>query len=118
MSSSASINTNSSAKKLKRVKSSSSSSAIVVPQWTLNPRNLTICRHDKKQTLHAGDCVVLHGVDKTLSYIGKVLKFYHNKSTEQDLVRLKWYYSPQETPIGLQENDLPVSIHVFIKIKF
>jgi hypothetical protein len=116
VSSSASINTNSSAKKLKRAKSSSSS--IVVPQWTLNPRNLTICRHDKKQTLHVGDCVVLHGVQKTLSYIGKVLKFYHNKSTDQDLVRLKWYYSPQETPIGLQENDLPVSIHMFIKIKF
>jgi hypothetical protein len=117
VSSSASMNTNSSVKKVKQTKSSSASS-IVVPRWTLNHRNLTICRHDKKQILRAGDCVVLHGVDKSLSYIGKVLKFYHNKSTEQDLVRIKWYYSPQETSMGLHENDLPVSIEIFIKIKF
>jgi hypothetical protein len=105
ISSSASMNTNSSVRSIKKTKSS-----IVVPQWTLNPRNSTICRHDKKQILRVGDCVVLHGVEKSLSYIGKVLKFYHNKSSEQDLVKLKWYYSPQETPIGLHENDLPVSI--------
>ncbi len=103
MSSSASMNSNSSLKRLRKAKPS-----IVVPQWTLNSRNSTICRHDKKQTLHIGDCVVLHGIEESLSYIGKVLKFYHNKSTEQDLVRLQWYYSPQETPLGLHENDLPV----------
>ena len=79
------------------------------PQWTLNLRNSTAIRHDKKQTLHVGDCVILHGAEHSLSYIGKVLKFYQNKSTKQDLVKLKWYYSPEETPIGRQETDLPVS---------
>jgi hypothetical protein len=107
MSSSASRNSNSSLKRLKKEQP-----AIVVPQWTLNSQNSTICRHDKKQIIRVGDCVVLHGVDKSLSYIGKALKFYHNKSTEQDLVKLKWYYSPQETPLGLHENDLPVNIFV------
>lgn len=93
---------------LKRI-SNREKSSNKVPQWTLNLRNSTVIRHDKKQTLHVGDCVVLHGVENALSYIGKVLKFYQNKSTKQDLVRLKWYYSPEETPIGRQENDLPVS---------
>jgi hypothetical protein len=102
VSSSTSTNTNTSVKKVK-------TSSIIVPQWTLNTRTSTIRRHDNKEILRVGDCVVLHGVDKSLSYIGKVLKFYHNKSTQQDLVRLKWYYSPQETPIGLHKNDLPVS---------
>jgi hypothetical protein len=46
-----------------------------------------------------------------------VIKFYHNKSNQQDFVRLKWYYSPQETPIGLQENDLPVNPQIPIKEK-
>ena len=93
---------------LKRI-SNREKSSNKVPQWTLNLRNSTVIRHDKKQTLHVGDCVILHGVENSLSYIGKVLKFYQNKSTKQDLVRLKWYYSPEETPIGRQENDLPVS---------
>lgn len=109
VSSSASTNTNSSIKRISRQKSSPSS-IVLVPKWTLNSRTSTISRQDKKQILHVGDCVVLHGIDKTLSYIGKVVKFYHNKSTDQDLVKLKWYYSPQETPRGLQENDLPVSV--------
>jgi hypothetical protein len=30
------------------------------------------------------------------------------------LVKLKWYYSPQETPVGLHENDLPVSVYTDI----
>ena len=105
MSSATSMNSNSSAKRIKTAKS-----LPVVPQWTLNSRNSTICRHDKKQVLRVGDCVVLHGVNESLSYIGKVLKFYHNKSTEQDLVKLKWYYSPLETPLGVHEDDLPVSV--------
>lgn len=92
---------------LKRI-SNRERSLTKVPQWTLNLRNSTVIRHDKKQTLHVGDCVILHGVENSLSYIGKVLKFYQNKSTKQDLVRLKWYYSPEETPSGRQENDLPV----------
>jgi hypothetical protein len=101
----ASANSNSSVKKERTLSSSSK----LVPQWTLNTRHSTICRHDNKQILRVGDCVVLHGIDQSLSYIGKVLKFYHNKLNQQDSVRLKWYYSPQETSIGLQENDLPVS---------
>ncbi|CAF3503633.1 unnamed protein product [Rotaria sp. Silwood1] len=108
--STASINTNSSAKKVKKEKIVSSSS-VIVPQWTLNTRNSTIRRHDNKQVLRIGDCIILHGVDQSLSYIGKVLKFYRNKSTQQDLVRLQWYYSPQETSIGLHENDLPGALY-------
>lgn len=107
-SSNTSTSTCSSTKKRKMEKPAALSS-LKVPQWTLNTRTSTICCHDNKQTLHVGDCVVLHGVDKSLTYIGKVLKFYRNKSTKQELVRLKWYYSPQETPIGIHENDLPVS---------
>ncbi|CAF0854162.1 unnamed protein product [Rotaria sordida] len=110
VSSTASINRNSSTKKVKKDKTSSSSS-VIVPQWTLNTRNSTICRHDNKQILRIGDCIILHGVDKSLSYIGKVLKFYRNKSTQQDLVRLQWYYSPQETTTGLHKNDLPGALY-------
>ncbi|CAF4081677.1 unnamed protein product [Rotaria sp. Silwood2] len=108
--STASINSSSSEKKVKREKIVSSSS-VIVPQWTLNTRNSTICRHDNKQVLRIGDCIILHGIDKSLSYIGKVLKFYRNKSTQQDLVKLQWYYSPQETPIGLHKNDLPGALY-------
>ena len=109
----ASSNTNTS---LKRVRETSLSSK-KVPKWTLNIRNSTICRHDNKQVLGIGDCVILHGVDKSLSYIGKVLKFYRHKSTQQDLVRLKWYYSPQETPMGVHKNDLPVRLQIYIDSK-
>ncbi|CAF3311065.1 unnamed protein product [Rotaria socialis] len=109
-SSTTSLTTNSSSKRIK-IEKPACSSTVEVPQWTLNIRNSSICRHDTKQVLRVGDCVVLHGVDKSLSYIGKVLKFYRNKSTQQDLVRLKWYYSPQETPIGLHKNDLPGGLY-------
>jgi hypothetical protein len=98
----------------KRVKKEKTSSSTLVPQWILNNRNSTICRHDTKEVLRVGDCVVLHGADKSLSYIGKVLNFHRNRSTQQDLVKLKWYYSPQETPVGLHENDLPVSVYTDI----
>ena len=81
----------------------------VIPSWTLNTRTSTITRQDTKEIIRVGDCVVLHGAEKSLSYIGKVLKFYRNRSTEQDLVRLQWYYSPEEIPQGQHKNNLPVS---------
>jgi len=104
----------SSVKRVNKTKSSYSAAAAALPQWTFNSQNSTLCRHDKKQMIHVGDCVVLHGVDRSLSYIGKVLKFYHNKSTKIDMVRLKWFYSPNETRNGIQDNDLPVRIFVFV----
>lgn len=79
------------------------------PQWTLNTRNSTITRGDKKEVLRKGDCIILHGANQSLSYIGKVLKFYKDRETQQDLVRLKWYYSPKETPQGQNDDDLDVS---------
>ncbi|CAF0712464.1 unnamed protein product [Adineta steineri] len=107
VSSNSSSNTTGSIKKVKKEKISS----IIIPQWTLNPRNSTIRRHDNKETLHIGDCVILHGVDKSLSYIGKVLKFYYSKTLQQDLVKIQWYYSPQETPVGPHENDLSGALY-------
>lgn len=101
-------------KKLKKEKSSSSSSSSpdIVPVWTLNTRTSTITRDDTKETIHVGDCVILHGADQSISYIGKVLKFYRNRSTQQDLVRLQWYYSPEEIPKGHSKNNLPVSASI------
>ena len=101
----------SSVKRFKSEKPSSSSTA-TIPQWTLNHQNSTVCRDGSKEVLRTGDCVVLHGANQSLSYIGKVLRFYRDRTTQQDLVRLKWYYSPQETPVGVHENDLPVSRHI------
>lgn len=83
----------------------------MVPPWTLNTRNSILRRHDHRETIRIGDCVVLHGVDKSLSYIGKVLKFFFDKASEQNMVRIQWYYSPQETPKGVRKNDLAVSSH-------
>jgi hypothetical protein len=103
------IPSNTSIKKAKKEKQRSKSPPPVIPQWTLNTRNTAITRADTKEIFRIGDCVVLHGADKSLSYIGRVLKFSRNRSTQQDSVRLKWYYSPQETPVGLQSDDLPVS---------
>ena len=108
LSSCTSSDTSLSVKRFKSEKPSSSSTP-AIPQWTLNHRNSTVCRHGSREVLRTGDCIVLHGANQSLSYIGKVLRFYRNRTTQQDLVRLKWYYSPQETPVGVHENDLPVS---------
>ncbi|CAF1397952.1 unnamed protein product [Adineta ricciae] len=107
VSSNVSNSTTDSVKRLRPVRTS----PIKVPPWTLNFRNSTIRRHDNKETIRVGDCIVLHGVDKSLSYIGKVLRFYHNKSTEQDMVKIQWYYSPHETPKGLRKTDLTGALY-------
>ena len=115
------IPSDTSIKKSKNEKKTSKPTPPVNPQWVLNTRNSTLSRPDNNEVLRVGDCVVLHGADKSLSYIGRVLKFSRSRSTQQDLVRLKWYYSPQETPVGLQSDDLPVSLpkisfHILIEL--
>jgi len=77
------------------------------PSWSFDSRTSSIVRQDTKEIIRLGDCVVLHGVDKSISYIGKVLKFYRNRTTEQDCVRLQWYYSPEEIPKGFHKKNLP-----------
>ncbi|UJR28903.1 hypothetical protein I4U23_010121 [Adineta vaga] len=105
--SNASTSTTTSLKRLKSAKTS----PIILPLWTLNSRNSSLRRYDNKETILIGDCVVLHGVDKSLSYIGKVLKFYHNKSIQQDVVKIQWYYSPHETRKGVRKTDLPGALY-------
>ncbi|CAF0972132.1 unnamed protein product [Adineta ricciae] len=107
VSSNVSNSTTGSVKRLRPVRTS----PIKVPPWTLNVRNSTIRRHDNKETIRVGDCIVLHGIDTSLSYIGKVLGFYHNKSTEQDMVKIQWYYSPRETPKGVRKADLTGALY-------
>ena len=112
-SSSSSVNKNQKPiKKLRR--DAKSVSAMKIPVWILNIRNSTVFCTERKETLQKGDCIILHGTNQSLSYIGKVLKFYRDRETQQDLVRLQWYYSPEETPNGVIKKDLPVSQLKFV----
>ncbi|CAF0931456.1 unnamed protein product [Didymodactylos carnosus] len=67
----------------------------------------SISRGDELVTI--GDCVIFNGRKKNLSYIGKVLKFYQTRN--EDIVKVSWYYSPQETSMGLIDQDLPGALY-------